>query len=236
MKNFLVVLIFLLIASCFSVRPEPRTDFDHMLNSTAALVSYQPSDQEYHILCAGVFISEVQVLTAAHCVAVERQPRPGRSSYAVRDFVEVVTYADFNLNHAVTTTHIFVVESVDFELDLALLQTVGDIEPGEFEVATISDVSYPGIGSEVFSVGHPLEIAWNVSSGIISRRQSMNGRTQIVHSSTQSYFGSSGGPLFSRDGEVIGIAHAILVNQSWLPLFIGPRSIRGFLQSGIQEN
>lgn len=207
-----------------------------MLDSTVALVNYSTEDQSYHISCAGVFISETQVLTAAHCIALTRQLSPGLvASYAVRDFVEVVTYADFNLNHEIVATHIFVVEQVDFELDLALIQTVGDIEPEEFQVARISEVNYPRVGSEVFSVGHPLEIAWNISSGIISRRQSMHGRTQLVHASTDSYFGSSGGPLFTRDGQVIGIAHAILGRQSWMPLFIGPRSIRGFLQSGISS-
>lgn len=241
MKNLLIALCFLLISSCFQIRPEPQIDYDHMLNSTAALVAYDMRDQSYHVQCAGVFISETEVLTAAHCVAlipvISPMVTPGmQASLAAIDFVEVGTYADFNLNHDFMSTHIFAVSSVDFELDLALLSAVGEFDSNEIEIAAVSDVNYPRIGSDVFSIGHPMEIAWNLSSGLISRRQSMFGREQIVHASTNSFFGSSGGPLFSENGDVLGIAHAITARQSWLSQFTGPRSIREFLDARFQEN
>lgn len=224
---------FLLVCSCFPPRPEIVVDYDHMLNSTAALVQFSLTDQTYHIICAGTFISEFEVLTAAHCVSDDDSISPGaQQSFETVEFIEVITYEEYNAESA--ATHVFMVSSVDHELDLAILTAVGSMSSANFEIASIAEIDHPRIGTEVYSVGHPMEIGWNVSAGIISNQASIIGRGQFIHTNASSFFGSSGGPLFNSRGEVIGVCHAIFMRQNWLVLFVGPRSIQEILNSRIQ--
>lgn len=60
----------------------------------------------------------------------------------------------------------------------------------------------PRIGEECFTIGNPYGLTQTLSSGIISGYREDKNKIQITAEITH---GSSGGPLFNKDGEVIGI-------------------------------
>jgi S1-C subfamily serine protease len=83
------------------------------------------------------------------------------------------------------------------------------------------------LGDEVIAVGFPFGIGPSVSAGVISglRREyrSPEGKrllTNLIQFDAAANPGSSGGPLITADGEVVGIVTAIL-NPGKLASFIG---------------
>lgn len=102
----------------------------------------------------------------------------------------------------------------DPRTDVAVLRITGD---GPFPVAPIGDSDALKIGHWVLAIGHPFEFQFTVTAGIVSAR----GRRNIVEDEIQDYIqtdaavnpGSSGGPLFNLDGEVVGINTAIFTPE-----------------------
>jgi serine protease Do len=69
------------------------------------------------------------------------------------------------------------------------------------------------IGDPVFAIGNPLGIGLSVSSGIVSalHRDLMDGPyDDFIQTDAAINHGNSGGPLFNRSGEVIGVDTAII--------------------------
>ena len=98
----------------------------------------------------------------------------------------------------------------DPRTDIAVLRIVSE---ESFPVAKIGDSDAVRIGHWVIAIGHPFDFQFTVTAGIVSAR----GRRNIIPEEIQDYIqtdaavnpGSSGGPLFSLDGEVVGINTAI---------------------------
>jgi len=76
--------------------------------------------------------------------------------------------------------------------------------------ARLSDVS---IGEDVYAIGHPEELLWSYTEGVVSqirrnypwRYESSKHRATIIQTQTPISFGSSGGPLFDQRGRLIGL-------------------------------
>lgn len=60
----------------------------------------------------------------------------------------------------------------------------------------------PNIGEESFTVGNPQGLTQTLSKGIIS---GFRENRKYIQTTTEITYGSSGAPLFNRNGEVIGI-------------------------------
>lgn len=60
----------------------------------------------------------------------------------------------------------------------------------------------PSIGEECFTIGNPKGLSQTISNGIISAFRKEN---NLIQTTTEITFGSSGGPLFNKFGQVIGI-------------------------------
>jgi len=111
------------------------------------------------------------------------------------------------------------------EHDLAVIRAKSI--PDDLAAATLRSTSDLRLGDEVIAVGFPFGIGPSVSSGVISglRReyQSPEGKrllTNLIQFDAAANPGSSGGPLLTTDGEVVGIVTGIL-NPSKQPVFIG---------------
>ena len=111
------------------------------------------------------------------------------------------------------------------EQDLAVLQAA--TIPDDLVPATLRSTQNLGPGDEVIAVGFPFGIGPSVSAGVVSglRRefQSPKGKrllTNLIQFDAAANPGSSGGPLVTTDGAVVGIVTAIL-NPSEQRVFVG---------------
>ena len=102
------------------------------------------------------------------------------------------------------------VKGVDERLDLALIQIETDEPLNALEWGSSADIR---IGEEVFAIGSPLGIGQTVTAGIVSARARNIGQgpyDDFIQTDAAINRGNSGGPLFDRNGRVIGINSAIL--------------------------
>jgi S1-C subfamily serine protease len=102
----------------------------------------------------------------------------------------------------------------DITRDLALLlvqnppRDVAQLAPGKIDAVKAGD--------DVTVVGHPLELLWSLTTGIVSavRREFPTGtppqttRSTVIQTQTPVNPGNSGGPLMNEEGRLIGVVFA----------------------------
>lgn len=165
----------------------------------------EPHSEEERSVGTGVVILEDgTILTNLHVVADAK--RVG------------VIFAD---GHETEATII----GVRAEHDLAVLRAKS--VPDDLAPATLRSTADLRIGDEVVAVGFPFGIGPSASSGVVSglrrEHQSPEGRrilTNLIQFDAAANPGSSGGPLVTNDGEVVGIVTGIL-NPNKQAVFIG---------------
>ena len=111
------------------------------------------------------------------------------------------------------------------ENDLAVIQA--KTIPDDLQAATLRSTKDLALGDEVVTVGFPFGIGPSVTSGVVSglRREyrSPEGKrllTNLIQFDAAANPGSSGGPLVTMDGAVVGIVTGIL-NPNNQRVFIG---------------
>ena len=101
--------------------------------------------------------------------------------------------------------------SVDKKKDLAILVVNGlnkKVKPIKF--AKFENIR---IGEYTFAIGHPKGLLWNISGGIVSQKKENHNwdyrdskhNANVVQTDAKIRQGNSGGPLFNKDKELIGI-------------------------------
>ncbi len=143
-------------------------------------------------LGSGVLISSDRVLTASHVVEVADQIKvlfvDGRERFA--RIVASERFADVSL--------------------LALSEPIEGIEP-----APLGDSNDVEVGDQVFVIGAPYGVSHTFTAGFVSglhRDEVMGGFNmgEVIQTDAAINAGNSGGPMFNRDGQVIGIVSHIL--------------------------
>jgi S1-C subfamily serine protease len=164
----------------------------------------EDEDTERGVGTGVIIVDKGTILTNLHVVA-------GADSVSV-------TFADGSESPAT-------VIGVRPEHDLAVLQP--QTVPDDLVPATMRSTADLRPGDEVVAVGYPFGIGPSASSGVISglRRdfRSPEGKrvlTNLIQFDAAANPGSSGGPLVTTQGEVIGIVTAIL-NPTEQRVFIG---------------
>ena len=154
---------------------------------------------------AGVIIDDAaDIITALHVVG------------AARDIS--VLFSDGKESKAV-------VVAVLAENDIAVLRALDP--PASFVPAVLGEASQVRIGDEAIVVGSPFGMTRSLSTGVISglnRTLQVPGYskplTGLIQFDAAANPGNSGGPLFNRAGDVIGIVTAI-ANPTGFPVFSG---------------
>lgn len=123
-----------------------------------------------------------RILTNHHVVRDARSVRVRLASGDIYDRVSVLT--------------------VDGRRDIAVLQIPGYDLPW----LSLGNSDSVRVGSEVIAIGSPLGLENTVSTGIVSGRREEAEGYRVLQISAPTSEGSSGGPVMSRRGEVIGIA------------------------------
>lgn len=159
------------------------------LERTTVLVEIETEDGGY--LGSGVIISKKGlVLTAAHVVDHENMT------------IYIIQHND-NIYQAE-------VVGIDTIKDLALIQILHSAQ--KFEYANIQKSNHLWTGQSILIIGHPVGHYWMISIGYITRiafvlpYMCQMGETTVFVNP-----GSSGGPVFSEKGELIGIVVSMRV-------------------------
>ena len=144
------------------------------------------------IVGTGFIIEDNIVVTNHHVIA-----------NAIKNKTEIhVSFVEDNTRHLAT------VIGYDKITDVALLK----IE-GEFPSIIISEYNNLRMGSEVFTISHFYGIGWSGTNGIVSSTKRTNPRYPYVNNlqvQLLSGSGSSGGPVFNTNGNVVGLNRSIV--------------------------
>lgn len=152
---------------------------------------------------SGFFIEPNRLVTNHHVVYSEQAKR-------------FCSYAQVR-THDGTVLEVEGVVALDGVHDLAILE-VSDALGSERRVLPIRKET-PRIGEEVFALGAPRGLEFSVSQGVVSSHRKADeddpiDDVDVFQTDAAISPGSSGGPLISRQGEVIGVVYATLRGPS----------------------
>lgn len=214
-----------IVAPIVSVSKTPIREMDFLHKNiqdyTVAFVRVKEGEGAGRVYCVGVWIGEDEILTAAHCVKDDNLPLYIPIGDSVRYIVksEIDSEAGVNL-------HTGIVLGFDDGSDLAFIKVIGVI-PVHFIVKL--GMELPAIGERVYGVGHPSQLYWSFVSGEVSAYRRDKGLGDIIQVNISIWYGNSGGGLFDRDGNLIGICSQKLDIPS-MSNYIHLDSIKRFLE------
>lgn len=166
----------------------------------------------------GIIISEDGYILTLHHVSEMSNP----SVYLYSDRQEVHE----NRFHTEVSTVGLLTEGIEVELveswpkyDLSLMKI--DPEGRNLTVASFADVS---VGDPITVVGSPLGLTWSVTSGTVSAIRFEPSGVRWIETDAVMNQGSSGGPVYDKQGRVVGIVRIGL----GLPTRYGIRVPLGF--------
>lgn len=117
--------------------------------------------------------------------------------------------------------------AVDEDHDLALIH----IEATHLATLTLGDSEAVHAGDAVVAIGHPLGFEDTVSNGLVSAVRVIDPSLTVLQISAPIAPGSSGGPIFSDRGEVIGIATAFITEGQNLNFGVPTRYLKSLLKN-----
>ena len=95
--------------------------------------------------------------------------------------------------------------AIDEKRDLAII----GVQATKLPRLTLGDSDAVRAGDPVVAIGHPLGLEDTVSNGLVSAVRILDPSVTVLQISAPIAPGSSGGPLFNDQGQVIGIAAAV---------------------------
>ncbi|MSR47046.1 MAG: trypsin-like serine protease [Planctomycetes bacterium] len=122
--------------------------------------------------------------------------------------------------------------AVNPQVDLALLKIDAE-ELGETKLTKVflGDIDTVGQGQSVFAVGAPEGLERSVSEGIVSTTNRERDGLVYIQTTAQVNPGNSGGPLFNKNGEVVGVVAWKLLFSEGLNFAIPINYVQHFLDN-----
>lgn len=195
MGKALLLLPLLLLTACFpreseSALPATTSNVENTLDTVVAVMREDSTGHRY-ASCAGVVIGD-RIVTAAHCT------REDDTELAVSFHTDY----DYQSNRF-SSVHRYYPAYVNTEEDIAILLPLSTDHP---PARTVLSQDGWWVGREVVVVGHPYGLVWSIDTGVVSSsmRTDVDGFRWMQISAPVSP-GNSGGPVFNRYGEVLGI-------------------------------
>jgi len=93
------------------------------------------------------------------------------------------------------------VAATDEDADLAIIKVAYHFSVRPLELA---EIELPPIGAKVYAIGNPLGLSNTLSDGLVSGHREI-GQIPIIQTTAPISPGSSGGPLLTADGKVVGV-------------------------------
>lgn len=209
----------------------------HIQQSTVALViSSTATGNIYRPYCAGVWVSSVTILTAAHCI--EMEDGEGKQNLIGLQ-VHYIGYQDVRGQEAEpAAVHLAAVMKYDHKHDLILLVAVGtpSTMPAH-QIAQLTPVNIPPMGSTLHTMGQTIGLYWSYSRGYVAGYRNVlpsdydDEVGPYLQASMPVWHGNSGGGLFNDKGELVAICHTVSTEAPMISFNIAPVTIRKFLGS-----
>jgi hypothetical protein len=235
--TILLLMVALLLAPCCSstVDEPPRTAqasyrasdklmIRKLKRSTLALVKEE--GPKYTTYCAGVWLDELTAVTAYHCIEPDwikrgevKPTSPIADEIILGSKVWFKTYAEAmyadTMNNFTDRGHEARTVAVDRAGDLALLKSMVSVDHDSVHITTEAGDD----GERTHVIGHPHNTPFAYSPGIVSGTQfrpTVYGPVGVPMYEIIGFvwYGSSGGGVFNRDGELMGIISTIDVDPS----------------------
>jgi hypothetical protein len=232
------LLLALLLCACncgaADIHPAGMTRLVNALSNETAALMHQREDGTYAVKCAAVWVSEDELLTAAHCVEFEGADILKMLGLPIPEAepAHYMTWSDALLagEDPIRVTRMALVVRFDRSKDLALLR-VEDPPPSHSIAALAEEDPYPG--DVVHVMGHTMGRPWSYSPGTVGAirpDENPNGdKVEVVQVISGANFGNSGGGLFNARGELIGIC-SYRTTDSSLSFFMHRRILAEFLR------
>ena len=140
----------------------------------------------------------------------------------------VIRHASFaSIQSAGGPLYVEGVVATDAEADLALLQVRG----GGKTFLKLSESALPKVGTKVYAIGNPRGLTNTLSDGLVSGlRQAADGPSLIQTTAAISP-GSSGGPLLTSEGNVVGVTSATLTEAQNVNFAVAADAVRKLVKS-----
>ena len=117
--------------------------------------------------------------------------------------------------------------AADPNADLALLKVTGT----GFPALPVGDTKPPNIGTRVFAIGNPEGLTNTLSEGLISGVREWREGVTAVQTTAPISHGSSGGPLMTADGTVVGVTAAFKADGQSLNFAIAASAVQKLIES-----
>jgi serine protease Do len=164
----------------------------------------------------------------------DKSPESLGSAIAVTDHVLAT-----NCHVALTGNYLGIVLNNEFKLGTIFFRDINrDIcfveVPGvKFAPVKIRNTQDVHVGEQVYAIGNPEGLEKSISQGIISNKRKDRGGYVLQTDATVS-FGSSGGGLFDKNGDLIGITNSVdryskhiafAIPSEWISQILFPRAV-----------
>jgi tetratricopeptide (TPR) repeat protein len=106
--------------------------------------------------------------------------------------------------------------------DLALLKIRGR----QFPSLKLAEDALPSVGSKVYAIGNPQGLTNSLSDGLVSGHRQLDDDFTVIQTTAAISPGSSGGPLLSKEGKVVGITTASIQGGQNLNLVVPVRMLK----------
>ena len=171
------------------------------------------------VIGSGFWISDIHIVTNYH---------------VVKDTKELTVWM-YGYPFAVTDVKVIGYDPI---IDIAVLEVERVLPHSKLKWAKEA----PGLGDDVYALGHGLSLPWSLTKGVISTDYRANPKYSFVHyyqTDAVINSGNSGGPLMNEDGEVVGINTLIISPTKYyvgygyaIPLELSKRVVNQLIQTG----
>ena len=131
-------------------------------------------------------------------------------------------------DHKDNAIHVSAVAGISTKHDLAVLVASDDYKADAFLETSNSP---PAMGTTIYALGSPLGLNYTLSDGVVSSTRELEGR-EVIQITAAISRGSSGSPIFRKNGRVIGVATFTLKGGQSLNFAIPIKHIERLLKAG----